>query len=147
MPPRKDRVPIVIDTNILLTHFTSMTRRGFCTRVVRLWRDEHRFQLIVSQPVVTEYLELLARKNVAPLRIERFADLLVSPIVTHVNLGRRVRLSRDPDDDVMLDTALAGRARYVVTHDGDLLNIPASKLQPFRFSIVRAGALLAELGL
>ena len=34
---------------------------------------------------------------------------------------RRVKVCRDPDDNVVIETALAGQAAYIVTGDEDLL--------------------------
>ena len=61
------------------------------------------------------------------------------------SLGRRFPLSRDPEDDILLATAHAGRARYLVTNDRDLLEIPAKERRGFRFDIVKPVELLRLL--
>ncbi len=45
----------------------------------------------------------------------------------HVAPRSKVKACRDPDDDFLLDLALAGRADYLLTGDEDLLSI-----DPFR---------------
>lgn len=65
--------------------------------------------------------------------------------VSHTKLGARPTESRDPDDNLVLATAIAGKAEYVVTNDRDLLDIPNSARKKFRFSIVTPSQLLSEL--
>ena len=67
-----------------------------------------------------------------------------------VKIVRRYRQEKeraclDPDDNLVLATAIAGKAEYVVTNDRDLLDIPASVRKKFRFSIVTPAQLLIEL--
>lgn len=37
-----------------------------------------------------------------------------------ISITGDLRLCRDPDDDMVLETAVTGRARYVMTRDDDL---------------------------
>ncbi len=143
MPPRKERLPVVLDTNVVVGFFTSRTRRSDNARVFDAWLVERRLQLVVSPPVTSEYLELLNRVGIEPARIIRFRQrLLALPTVTHVNLGKRFPVSRDPDDDMLLATAHAGSARFLVTNDRDLLELSDEARRPFRFEIVRPAELL-----
>lgn len=43
--------------------------------------------------------------------------------VTLVTPSRRIRRSRDPDDDKFLECAVAGAAEWLVTADHDLLSL------------------------
>ena len=65
--------------------------------------------------------------------------------VTHVTLGARPKISRDPDDNIVLATARSGKARFLVTNDHDLLDIPASEQARLRLLIVTPADLLARL--
>ena len=47
----------------------------------------------------------------------------------------------------MTDAAHTGRARYLVTNDRDLLEIPSKERRGFRFEIVRPAELLRLLEL
>lgn len=146
MPPRKARLPVVLDTNVIIAQLLSQTRRSASSRVFDLWLVKRELQLIVSPPLVEEYLELLERIGIARERIARFHQrLLTANTVTRVNLGRRFQVSRDADDDFLLATAHAGRAQYLVTNDRDLLEIPAEERKPFRFEIVTPYQLLRAL--
>jgi len=57
------------------------------------------------------------------------------PRVTVVQLGRRYRESRDPDDNLLLATARAGKARYLITNDRDLLDLPEESRRSLPFGI------------
>jgi putative PIN family toxin of toxin-antitoxin system len=148
VPPRKIRVPVVLDTNVIVGFFLSKTRQSANARVFDSWLITHRLQLIVSAPIIAEYLELLERVGIEIGRIESFKlRMQAGTTVTRVNLGKRFMFSRDPDDNTLLDTAHTGRARYLVTNDRDLLEIPSKERRGFRFEIVRPAELLHLLEL
>jgi len=65
--------------------------------------------------------------------------------VTHVSLGSRPKVSRDPDDHMVIATARSGKARFLVTNDHDLLDISASEQARLRLVIVTPADLLAHI--
>lgn len=136
MARRKDRVPVVFDTNVIVGALLGTKRQSANQRVYRLWLHRQ-LQLIVSPEIAAEYLELIERLRIAPLRAEAFRERLQRhDIITHVNLGARFTESRDPDDNLMLATAAVGKAEFLITHDHDLLDIPATQRRRFKFAIV-----------
>ncbi len=148
MPPRRERIPVVFDTNVVIGQATSPARLSPNSRVYDLWLVERRLQLVVSPTLIAEYLEVLGRMGADFKRIARLqARLMKSPTVTRINLGKRFLVSRDPDDDMLLATAHTGRARYLVTNDRDLLEISLKERRRFRFEIVRPAELLKLLEL
>jgi len=102
--------------------------------------------LIVSDDVFQEYVEVLSRLGVADPLVtrlkQRFADRTT---VTHVSLGSRPKLSRDPDDNVMIATARSGNAKFLVTNDRDLLDISTSEQARLRMMILTPAELLTRL--
>ena len=74
---------------------------------------------------------------------QRFANRIT---VTHVSLGARPKLSRDPDDNIMIATARSGKAKFLVTNDHDLLDISVSEQTRHRLMIVTPAELLTQLG-
>ena len=97
--------------------------------------------------MVTEYLEVLQRLQVEEQRLQRFAERLQQrETVSHIKLGPRFALSRDPDDNILLAMAVTGKAQFLVTNDRDLLDLPASLRKKFKFEIVRPQELLTRLG-
>ncbi|MEK7831892.1 MAG: putative toxin-antitoxin system toxin component, PIN family [Acidobacteriota bacterium] len=144
MPARKARFPVVLDTNVIVSYYLGKKPYSASVRIFRLWRYERKLQLIVSDEVTDEYFEILGRVGIAERRIAHFQQQLrEAGIVTHVNLGARHAISRDPDDDVLLATALAGQARFLITNDHDLLlDIPPDQKRRFGFEIVTPGEFL-----
>jgi putative PIN family toxin of toxin-antitoxin system len=147
MPARKRRLPITLDTNIFVRSFKARSATNPNRRIVRLWLLEKRLQLVVSPQLVTEYLEIFAEvlgMNVAlieewRLRFER------DPRVTVVRPAAVYTESRDPDDNVVLSTARAGKARFLVTNDRDLLDLPAEFQRAQPFGIVGPQTFLREV--
>ncbi len=107
---------ILFDTNVL---FAAFTVRGFCEELVEETVDL--CAIIWSAPLHHELVQTLRRKRfLTPVVLEAvaaFSDLC--EMVTPSKLPKRV--CRDPDDDIVLATALAGRADLIVTGDNDLL--------------------------
>src|SRR5437764_13333990 len=112
MVRRKERTPVVVDTNVFIRSFKARTRANPNRRVIRLWLLERHLQLIVSSEIIEEYLEIFSEvlrmesETVTEWR-QRFEE---DKRCTMVRLGRRYTESRDPDDDLLLATAFAGRA-------------------------------------
>lgn len=94
-------------------------------------------QLIVSSETAAEYLEILERLNVPAKTINAFSERIEKRLtVTKVSLGKIPAESRDADDNLVLATALVGKADFLVTNDKDLLDIFAADKKKFKFRIV-----------
>jgi predicted nucleic acid-binding protein len=61
-----------------------------------------------------------------------------------VNLARRDIASRDKDDNVFLSTARAGKAKYLLTNDRDLLDLPAATKSRLPFAVLRPAEFLKK---
>ncbi len=104
--------------------------------MVRLWR-ERKLQLILSDDIAEEYSGTLTELDIPENLVTNFlTSLRESGTATNVELGKRFRDSRDPKDNPFLSTAAAGRAKYLVTNDDDLLKIPETLKRKYRFQIV-----------
>jgi len=146
VPPRKRRIPVVFDTNVVVGFYLSRNPRSANQQAFRLWRDQRTLQLIVSDEVLQEYLEVLSRLGVPELLVKRLTEGFARRrTVTHVSLGSRPKISRDPDDNIVIATARSGKARLLVTNDYDLLDIPASEQARLRLIIVTPADLLARI--
>ncbi len=146
MPPRKERITVVLNTNVIVGYYLSHSPRSTNKQVFRLWRDQRTLQLIASDDVITEYLEVLERLQIEPQRVRRFAERLRRrETVTRVRLGRRFTTSRDPDDNLFLATAAVGKVQYLVTNDRDLLDLTTHQRRQFKFEIVTPQQLLTHL--
>src|SRR5882724_11187880 len=124
MVAKKNRLRVVLDTNVFVRALKAKKNKLSPNQVVlRKWLLEKQLQLIVSPEVIDEYVEIfqhilgLDAPLVEAWR-ERFENDRRS---TLVSLGPRYEESRDPDDNIMLATAVAGDADFLVTNDKDLL--------------------------
>ena len=147
MVQKKYRIPVVLDTNSYIIRFLKHKRHGVNRRVYDLWIAERKLQLIVSPPIIAEYIGTLrmlgASEKFLRMRQTRFT---AASNVTLINVGKRLSLSRDPKDNVFLETAHAGKANFLITRDHDLLDIPKANLRGFRFKIVTPSNFLQQVG-
>jgi len=116
-------VRVLLDTNVLVA---ALVARGVCTDLVEHCVRQH--AVISSQPLLDELRDVLTRKlrqrsvDVrAAIRLFEETFTLVTPDALEPPT------CRDPDDDVVLATALAGESAAIVSGDQDLLI-----LDPFR---------------
>ncbi|MBX7224326.1 MAG: putative toxin-antitoxin system toxin component, PIN family [Blastocatellia bacterium] len=137
MASRKNRIPVVFDTNVVIGHYLSRSESSVNRQVFKLWRDRRELQLIVSPEMAEEYFEILNRIGISDIQVKRFKERLQKrTTVTWVNLGTRPTASRDSDDNLILATALVGKAKFLLSNDRDLLDIPLVERRRFKFEIV-----------
>lgn len=109
---------LTLDTNVLLSAFAAS---GRCERLfVHCLERAH--VLVTSQELIEEFRrKLLGKWKLSPPAVDTAVGAYFSDveIVKPAPLGEPV--CRDPDDDVVLATALAGRCRCNVTGDRDPL--------------------------
>jgi hypothetical protein len=116
---------VVLDTTILISAF--LNRAGLCGEIVDLaGRD---FVLVLSAEIIAEARrKLLGSRRIrkkaryADEEVRRFcegleelAEMIIAPPAR--------RIVRDPNDDMIVACALAGRAESIVTRDEDLLSL------------------------
>jgi putative PIN family toxin of toxin-antitoxin system len=115
----------VIDTNVVIRAL--IKPKGMVGPVLDRLR---------SGPYTAIYSEPLAGGMLAKITLPRIrrkyhltdadvADLLAVLVLRGelVRPTRKVKACRDPDDDMLIEAALAGRAEWVVTGDEDLLSL------------------------
>ncbi len=108
---------VVLDTNVLLAAFAT---HGLCDLVLADCLQSH--TLIISEPLLTEFDHHLAGKfKIPPSQAAEIIRFLRSQS-TIVEPAEVVAVAcRDPEDLMVLGTALAGNADCIVTGDNDLL--------------------------
>lgn len=138
MSARKHRIPVVLDTNVWVRNFKSPNKSSPNRRIIRVWLQQKRLQLIVSEEILAEYMEIFEDVlEFAPTDLEEWHETFIHDArVTMVRLARRDDQSRDPDDNVFLSTARAGKAKYLVTNDRDLLDLSEFVRRTLPFDIV-----------
>jgi len=109
-------VKVVLDTNVL---FAAVVAPGLCRELVRRHLQTH--ELCCSAPLLEEFAEKLRHK----LGVEPDAVPLFAAYRQRANLVEAAALPvpvcRDPEDDLVLATALAAKAQVIITGDQDLL--------------------------
>lgn len=108
---------VVLDTSVLVAAWRS--RLGASFELVRLLRAG-RFEIAVSVPLVVEYESALLRNmspGQRPSHVTAFVDYLCR--VAHKQdvffLWRPVL--NDPNDDMVVELAMASRASAIITHN------------------------------
>ncbi|SDE39252.1 putative toxin-antitoxin system toxin component, PIN family [Thermus arciformis] len=124
---------VVLDTNVLVA---ALLTQGAAAQVVDLWL-EGRYTLLTAEVQLRELRRVLR---------DKFPELPRAKVGRLVNLLRRQAevvarprppgLSPDPDDDLLLGLALAGRADCLVT--GDKSHLLSLKVKGLRILSVRS---------
>jgi putative PIN family toxin of toxin-antitoxin system len=116
-------VPVVLlDTNIWVSAF--INPYGFPARLKDAW-IAGQFDVVVSIPLLEEIADVLTRPRIqvkyglSTAEIEQFLYLLQERAIHATPMGE-LHLCRDPDDDLILETAVLGGAEYAVSRDDDL---------------------------
>ena len=147
MVVRKQRIPVVIDTNVFVRAFRARSVANPNQAVIRLWLQRRLLQLIVCSELVDEYLGIFS--EVLEMDDELLAEWRVrfehNRRSTVVKLGRRFTESRDPDDNLLLAAAHAGRAEFLLSNDRDLLELPPEFRRRQPFQVITPAAFVAQL--
>ncbi len=117
----------VLDTNVVVSSFLHPS--GVPSQIRRAW-ENNKFELSISEPLFREYVEVLGRPvirqrlKVEPDEIERFLELVAETSVwPSEDLEVVPVVVDDPDDDIVLATAVANRADVIVSGDRHLLEL------------------------
>ena len=106
---------VVLDCNVLVS---AARVEGACREIVD--RTVRRHEIVLSEPIVQEYVSVAARPRQAPYRatmefvIEEIKRLAIFVEPVNVVFGLR-----DPDDEVYLATAAAGDAVLITGNTRD----------------------------
>jgi putative PIN family toxin of toxin-antitoxin system len=116
----------VVDTNVWVS--AVLNPAGPPAAVLNAFADG-KFELVASEPLLVELRRVLSRPRLVrryqinPSDVDELVALLSMRAEIVVPPGI-LQLCRDPDDDIVIETAVVGRAGYVVTRDDDLKRAP-----------------------
>lgn len=118
---------IVLDTNVLVSAFIS--KLGHSAKILHLVSMFEEIQLILSDPILGEFKNVLSREevktrfNYSTYDIESFAQS-IEAISTIVKVKSNFKvIKEDPKDDAILNTAYDGEVEYIVSGDHHLQNL------------------------
>jgi len=136
----------VLDTNVVVSSLLHPS--GIPGRIVESW-ERGLFQAALSKEVLEEIAEVLNRPvirrkmRVSAGDIRRFLELLVeTSVLVSGSLEVESVISDDPDDDVILATAVASGADIIVSGDRHLLELKSHRGIP----VVSPREFLDQLG-
>lgn len=109
---------VVLDTNVVVAAMRS--KRGASFAILELV-ESGRVEICLSPPLVLEYEATLVKQlrhtNLTRRKLETFLNALCSMAhLQEIFFLWRPHL-RDPLDELVLETAVAGRCRAIVTHN------------------------------
>jgi putative PIN family toxin of toxin-antitoxin system len=110
---------LVLDANVLIAAFVA---RGVCAELLEHCVREH--EPVTSAAILEEVRRSLVDKiKVTTTQADQSVRLLRTRLEVVEPVALRAQVCRDPDDDVVLGTAVAGRCDAIVTGDKDLLDL------------------------
>jgi|TARA_R100000789_G_C2965793_1_gene139297 putative PIN family toxin of toxin-antitoxin system len=105
---------VVLDTNVLLVSLPKQSP-------FRIIFDEllnGKFELLISNEIVSEYLEIIERKTNQSIAKNVVEAVLNLPNSTESKIFYQWGLiTKDPDDNKFVDLAISGNADFIVTND------------------------------
>lgn len=115
---------LVLDTNVV----ASAVLWGGMPRLLLQAGHDKRIELFTSADLLAELTDILGRRKfavkitAATLTVDQLVDRYAA-LAALVRPTPTPRIAPDPDDDVVLGTALAAKADWVVTGDKPLLSV------------------------
>lgn len=104
---------LVVDTNVLVS---AALKPDGLQRTTLLLAITKPARLYVSAPILEEYAEVLSRPELGIRRGLRLQLLqLLKNRCYWVAPSRRLTVAKDPDDNIFVECAEAGRADYLIT--------------------------------
>jgi putative PIN family toxin of toxin-antitoxin system len=112
----------LIDTNVWVSAL--INPNGPPARLTDAWL-QGTFDVVIALPILTEITEVLRRPRIKRkygIREEEIVQYLqlIAARATIVSVTGAMAICRDPDDDLILEAAVAGGARFLITRDDDL---------------------------
>jgi hypothetical protein len=115
---------LVLVTNVVVS---ALLWDGSPRQLLRGGRSDG-VRFFTSAPLLRELTNVLSRSKfekklaASSLSVDQLVDLYAE-LASLVRAATVPRLAPDPDDDVVIGTALAAKANFIVTGDGSLLSI------------------------
>lgn len=110
-----------LDTNIIISGLNFP--RGNPARILQM-AAEGQFEAVVSDPILEEVDRILQRVFKWTPGMADEAVSTIRSIATHVTPTETLAVvERDPDDDRIVEAAVASKSQFIVTGDKDLLSL------------------------
>ena len=115
-------IKAVIDTNVWISAFLNPT--GYPAKLRQAF-EQGIFEVVVSEPILQEIADVLWRPRIKDkygITEEDIDELLtlIEDRSDHVLLSGNINICRDKDDNFIIETAIKGNVRYLVSRDDDI---------------------------
>lgn len=109
---------VVVDTNVLVS---ALIKKGKPLELVQILLEKH--AIIFSSQMLAELVDVLSRDKFAitNAQIDLFISLLLRKSTVISVIGNLEVILKDPDDNIILLTAVKGKAGFIVSGDKHLL--------------------------
>jgi len=110
----KDKLRVVLDTNVLLVSISSRSKYHFIYE--KLVADK--YDLFVTNEILMEYEEVISQKYNSPVAGNVIKSLLILPIVIKTPIYFNWNLiNEDADDNKFVDCVINSNSHLLVTND------------------------------
>ena len=121
------KLRVILDTNVIVSGI--ILSRGTPYSIIELWR-RGAFLLITSSEHIDEVVDVLRRAKIAnnyDIPVEKLTSIVKllkqkSHVVRPTPCTQTIPI-RDKKDTFLLETAITGKAEYLVTGDKDLISL------------------------
>lgn len=116
------RKRIVLDTNILIS---AIGWNGPERRIIEKAVNGE-YELVISKALISEFIGVISREKFSKIRKEDIRRFLILIFEIFEIVETRTRIDavfEDPDDNIVLECAVDGKAGFIVTGDEHLLCI------------------------
>ena len=117
---------VVLDTNVLVSRF--LVPNGKSARIVQHW-ETGSYQLLISEPILAECSHVLGRPRIRrkySYTTEELEHYISSLRVQAAMIEPDIKLEAvqaDPDDNAIIECAVAGSADYIISGDAHLQDL------------------------
>lgn len=115
-------IKVLIDTNVWVSAF--LNSAGYPAKIVTAWLED-KIEIVISIPLLQEISDVLQRPRIqskyqySTEEIEKYLDLIFQR-TKKVEPSGNINICRDAKDNMILETALSGQVKYLVTRDDDI---------------------------
>jgi putative PIN family toxin of toxin-antitoxin system len=137
---------ITLDTNQLVR---ALMRPPQLATFLMAW-ESRRFIVSCSFSLLEEYERVLAYPEVAELIFPELLRMFRSHLIHDIEIVDPITIRpicRDPDDDKVIATAIAGQVDYLITEDNDLLTAEVNSILALEgIQVISVNEFVKQLG-
>ncbi len=115
---------IVLDTNIWLS---GLFWEGEASKIIE-FSEKNKIKIIISQEILEEIREILNRETKFMQLLDNKKSKIEDLIRTILSIAQLTKktsnirlIKKDPDDNIIIETARDAKAKYIITYDKHLL--------------------------